>query len=182
MMADPAKLKQLILYVAAKLQDADYFGSTKLNKALYNAEAANVRRTGRPLTGFRYQKNHYGPTLLAYKHVVREMIEEGLIREVDGDHGEERLGALVAPDLSLFSDDEIAAIDAEIDNLQPLTAGEASDQSHQTAAWWATDSGHPISWDLAFVEDPGKDPPLSHAEEERARDAAERYVQRSKAS
>ena len=47
---DERKFTELVVYVAARLQSDRSGGATKLNKVLFFADFAHVRRTGRPIT------------------------------------------------------------------------------------------------------------------------------------
>jgi hypothetical protein len=76
------RMKQLILYIADRLKEADHLGATKLNKVLYRADHEAFRLLGRKITTFRYQKNKLGPTLCAFKHLTEEMAAEGPTRSM----------------------------------------------------------------------------------------------------
>ena len=55
-----SRLKNLILYIASRMQGAARFGTTKLNKVLYRSEMGAFRELGNLLTGYHYQKNQRG--------------------------------------------------------------------------------------------------------------------------
>lgn len=55
------KLSELLLLLAEELADDRFGGATKANKVMFFAEYANMRLTGRPITGARYQKLKQGP-------------------------------------------------------------------------------------------------------------------------
>jgi antitoxin SocA-like protein len=177
------RLKQLILYIAERTAAADFFGAIKLNKVLYRSEFAAYRELGHKLTEFHYQKNRMGPTLRAFPPVTAEMESSGLIAWESRVHGrteERRVRALTAPDLSVFSDQEIAIVDAEIQRAWDLTGAQVSAEEHQTAAWYATRMNETIKPELSFVEDPAQVISLSDAEQERAAAAIERYLARAR--
>jgi hypothetical protein len=177
------RLKQLILHIAERTQAADFFGATKLNKVLYRSELAAYRELGHKLTEFHYQKNRMGPTLRAFQPVTTEMEGAGLIAWESRMHGraeEKRIRALVAPDLTVFSDQEIAIVDAEIQRAWDLTGTQVSAEEHQTAAWYATRMNETVKPELSFVEDPAQVMPLSDVEQERAAAAIERYLARAR--
>lgn len=175
------KLKQMILYVASRMSEADSFGATKLNKVLYRSSCAAFRE-GQTLTTFRFQKNAMGPTLHAYKPVTDEMAREGLIRWEERPAGrvkETRLVPLVDPDLRFFSRRKKEILDEEIERAWSLTAKQMSEEEHGTAAWHATRAGELIKPELSFVEGPGTRIPLSDEERKRAYAAAERFRARA---
>lgn len=176
------RLKQLILYVASRMEGADFFGTTKLNKVLYRSEFAAYRETGHKLTEFHYQKNRLGPTLRAFQPITAEMESEGLIAweiRTRGRTEERRVRALVEPDMSVFSDLDIAKVDTEIQRAWDLTGKQVSDEEHRTAAWYAMKMNETIRPELCFVEDPDNVIPLTDAEHERASAAIERYLART---
>ena len=179
------KLKQLILYISSKMQTADFFGAAKLNKVLFRSEMAAYADLGLVLTGYKYQKNKFGPTLRAYPHVVEEMQRDGLIELIwrsTGAFNEQRLVPRVAPNLDFFSEGELEIIDREIRRAWDATGTQISDEEHQTAAWFATRKGENIEPALSLVEDPGNMFALSHEEEERAGVAIERFLARTAAT
>ncbi len=53
---DELELTELDVYVAQGLEADRAGGATKLNKILFFADFAHVRRTGGPITGAAYQK------------------------------------------------------------------------------------------------------------------------------
>ncbi|MEP7011246.1 MAG: type II toxin-antitoxin system antitoxin SocA domain-containing protein [Acidobacteriota bacterium] len=179
------KLKQLILYVAAKMKDADSFGETKLNKVLFRADMACYRDLGESLTDFKFQKNHQGPTLRAFLPITREMTAQGVLAwnsRFVGSVNENRPIALAEPDLEAISPQERALIDEEIARAWMLTGGQMSDEEHVTAAWFALRQGETISPELCFVENPLNIIPLSEKEESRAKEAIDRYRARTAVS
>lgn len=178
------KLKQLILYVAERMQGAESFGSTKLNKVLYRADMSCYRELGRRMTSFRFQKNSHGPTLRAFVPITQEMMVEGLLRwepRPVGAHTEQRPVALQAADLGSIQAEERERIDREIERAWSLTGRQMSEEEHRTAAWFALRTGETISPELCFVEDPGNVTPLDAREEARAHASIERFLARARA-
>jgi Protein of unknown function (DUF4065) len=169
------KLKQLILYIASRMKDAEFFGTTKLNKVMSRSEFAAFREIGHKLTSFHYQKNTRGPTLRAFQPITQEMVQEGSLTWERTALGERRPLTLQEPDLSAFSARELALVDAEIKTAWNLTAKEMSAEEHETAAWFATRMGETVRPELSFVEDPVVMISLSDAEQERAATAIEGY-------
>lgn len=180
------KLKQLILFIAARLQDAEFFGSTKLNKILYRAEYRAYRELGVKLTTFKYQKNEHGPTLRAFVPVTSEMENEGLIaweyRELRGGAREDRVRPTNEADMAVFNRPQIRIVEEEIERARAQTAGQVSEEEHTTAAWYACVLGEEIPPELTFVEDPVNIIPFSDGEHTRAAAAIERYRARAAAA
>src|SRR5690349_19736644 len=114
---DRRKFKELVLYIASKSAGDEQFGSTKLNKLLYNIDFRAYLTLGRPITGARYQHQPQGPTARALLPVQEEMYDYGEARiEVRDYYGREqnRLVALREPMVAAFTADELAIIDDEI--------------------------------------------------------------------
>lgn len=179
------KVKQFILYVVSKMAAAERLGAVKLNKVLFRADHEALRLLGRKITTYQYQKNKLGPTLYAFKHIVREMEGDQQLawelRDVGGraERPEQRPIAKAEPDVEALSPEERAIIDREIERALAATGTQVSDEEHQTAAWFATRTGELINPELTLVEDPRVIIPLSDAEEQRARAALERFRARA---
>jgi len=172
---DEPKLRELVLYVADQLRDDRAGGATKLNKVLYFAEFAHVRRTGQSITGAQYQKLAQGP---APRRLLP--IRDGLIRSGDAElvtetflgYEQHRLVPRKPADVSLLTDDELASVDAVLRDLRHLTAKQVSDLSHAEPGWNLVDDGDVIPHASALLAPEYVETPTS---ERLARAAAERY-------
>jgi Protein of unknown function (DUF4065) len=119
---DEDKLTELVVYVATRTQHDQTAGATKLNKYLYFADFAAVRRLGHPITGAVYQKLPHGPAPRRLRPVRDELVRCGDARL------EKRTDALgfVHHDLipvreahtELFSPDELALVNEVIATLE----------------------------------------------------------------
>lgn len=160
---DEEKLTELVLYVAHRTQGDTNAGATKLNKYLYFADFAAVRRLGRPITGAEYQKLAHGPAPRRLPPIRARLIRSGDARL------EERADALGyvhhdlvpqrAPRTSLFSAEELELVDEVIDTLRALNGAQVSDLSHREAGWQLVGDGETIPYELAFVLAPGEAEP-----------------------
>ncbi len=84
---DERKFSELLLYLAARLQDDASGGATKLNKALFFAEFAHVRRAGRPDDFLGYRQHRLVPKRAADVSVFSaEEIEtiDKVLTDLDG--------------------------------------------------------------------------------------------------
>ena len=148
------RLAELILYICQQLADDPYFGQTKLNKVLFFADFDAYGKWGKTLSGGEYQHIQQGPCVRRMKPVQEAMIEaKDLELQAVEFHSfcQERLVNLRAPNLELFTRDEIALIDNWIARLRIMSAKEASELSHQTAAWQMTKQGELIDPNLVFI-------------------------------
>lgn len=148
-----ARLKELILYIADKCRDDPTFGAVKLNKVLYHSDFRSFERFGIPITGADYQRLERGPAPLALKIVEREMESQGEInvRTVPyGPYSQKRVTALRDADLSFFSAQDIAIVDAVIGELWGQTALRVSEGSHGRP-WKTRNNGDRIPYEAAYL-------------------------------
>lgn len=144
-MSDQEKFKRLVHYIIWKAGKRDWFGATKLNKVLWFADARAYVLTGKPITGVRYTRQDYGPCPHAIMPIREALQDEGAIR-IFQEGSLTRFVALVAPDTSIFTAEELAATNWWIDHISlDHTAGTISDASHDYA------------WEIAVV---GEEIPL----------------------
>ncbi|MDO8389042.1 MAG: Panacea domain-containing protein [Actinomycetota bacterium] len=151
---DERKFTELIVYVADRLQVDRSGGATKLNKVLFFADFAHVRRTGRPITGAIYQKLQHGPAARRLRPVRDELIGKGqaeLRQEEFLGYQQHRLVPLRPADLSVFTDDELATINKVLADLEGLNGTQVSDLSHDEAGWRLVELGDDIPYEAALV-------------------------------
>jgi uncharacterized phage-associated protein len=151
---DERKFTELVLYVAGRLQSDRSGGATKLNKVLFFADVAHVRRTGRPITGASYQKLEHGPAARRLRPVRDELIGKGDAELHEGEflgYQQHRLVPLREADLTVFTNDELATINKVLADLDGLNARQVSDLSHEEARWRLVDFGDDIPYAAALV-------------------------------
>ena len=150
------RLRQLIIYVATRCQDAERFGAIKLNKILWRADFQSFARRGVPVTGREYKRLELGPAPKEMPALHREMQARGIIRlektPVNDNYEEHRTIALVEADLSAFSVDDMFYVDESIQYYWVKTGIEASDDSHG-AAWQSRNNGDLMPYELAYLSD-----------------------------
>ncbi|CAB4598929.1 unannotated protein [freshwater metagenome] len=148
------KFVELLLYVAERLRCDRAGGATKVNKVLFFADFAHVRRHGRPITGAEYQKLPHGPAPRRLKPVRDRLVAEGAAELHHEDflgYTVNRLVPLRPADMSVFTDDEVATINSVLDDLAGLNARQVSDLSHEEAGWLLVDDGETIPYEAALV-------------------------------
>ena len=162
-MRDIEKLKRLIHYVAWKAGKRDWFGATKLYKVLWFADARQFVLTKKPITDAIYIREKYGPVPKDAMIARRELEREKAIR-VSKDGKLTRIVALSKPDTSIFSPDELAAVNYWIEHIdKEHTAQSISDKSHDYA------------WDIAKM---GEELPLFAVLANRIREPNERELEK----
>ncbi len=151
---DEAKFTELLLYVAERLQPDRVGGATKLNKVMFFADFAHVRRTGAPITGAEYQKLPHGPAARRLKPVRDALLGTGeaeVAREEFLGYELHRLVPLRRADTSVFSKAELETIDQVLGDLNGLNARQVADLSHEEAGWRLVDEGEVIPYEAALV-------------------------------
>lgn len=151
---DEHKFTELVLHVAARLQDDHSGGATKLNKVLFFADFAHVRRTGVPITGAEYQKLEHGPAARRLRPVRDRLVAIGDAELLDEEflgYRQHRLVPRRHADLTAFSEDEVATIDKVFADLVGLSARQVSDLSHEEAGWRLVEFGETIPYEAALV-------------------------------
>lgn len=178
---DERKLTELVLYVSKRLETDRAGGATKLNKVLYFADFAHVRRTGRPITGAEYQKLPQGPAPRRLLPVRTALVERGdaeVRRETYLGYEQHRLVAKRDPDLSVFDADELESVDRVLEDLAHLTAAQVSSLSHAEPGWLLVDEGETIPYAAALIAPEQIHTPTS---KRLATEVADRYEIRAEA-
>jgi hypothetical protein len=150
------RFKDLLLYVAKSLANDPTFGETKANKVLFFSDFEAYRRLGEPITGADYQKNLYGPTARRYPVLRDELLRWGQLkveRRLVADHVQDVLIPLdIEPNMKQFSSEEVAIVDAVIEEMRQYTNIEVSDLSHERAAGWdLVELGDSIPYHSALI-------------------------------
>lgn len=151
---DERKFAELLLYAAGRLEDDPAGGAVKLNKVLFFAEFAHMRRHGRPISGAEYQKLRWGPAPRRLLPVRELLLDAGTARMHDETYQGfvlERLVPLREPDVSLFTPDELAAVDQVVAELYGVTATDASLMSHDEVGWQMVEERETIPYEAAFL-------------------------------
>lgn len=171
---DERKFTELLVYVASRLQRDRSGGTTKLNKVLFFADFAHVRRSGSPITGATYQKLEHGPAARRLRPVRDQLTSKGEaeLREEDFlGYQQHRLVPRRDADVSVFAREELATIDRVLADLDGLSARQISDLSREEAGWRLVDFGDDIPYEAALVGARQVSTPTSQRLE---REAAER--------
>lgn len=169
------KLRELVLYVADRLREDRAGGATKLNKVLYFADFAYIRRTGASITGTVYQKLPQGPApkrLIPLRDALIAAGDAELVTESFLGYEQHRLVARRQADVSMFDPAELACVDEVLTDLRHLTAKQVSDLSHAEPGWTLVEQGDVIPHAAALLAPQYVDTPTSNR---LARDVALRY-------
>jgi hypothetical protein len=164
---DDGKLKELILYVAARCQEDPAFGAVKLNKILFFADFIHYAHVGKAITGTEYRKYPYGPAPARMKAVKRQLENEQAAYEYanplpHSTFHQKRLLARRAPDLGAFSPAEITTVERVIEMLRGKNATEVSQLSHELPCWSLARDQETIPYFTALI--PNTPPDLTEEE------------------
>lgn len=172
---DERKFTEMVVYVARRLEGDRAGGATKLNKALFFADFAHMRRTGRPISGAEYQRLANGPAprrLLPVRQALAARGDVEVVTESFLGYEQHRLVAHREADTTLFTPDELASLDRVLDDLAHLTARQVSDLSHEEAGWQLCADGETIGYEMALIARRQLSTPTTRR---LAADVAERY-------
>ena len=155
--ADDRKMRELILYLAARSEQDPRFSSTKLNKLLFYCDFTAYRELGHSITGHSYQKLPFGPAPKAMLPILGQMKRNRDCSESEKDCfglRQRRVKAERPPEISVFSPEELRLADQIVDDLWESSASEVSDLSHGFIGWQAAALNEVIPYETVFVGDP----------------------------
>lgn len=138
---DARKFKELIVHLCKQGQDDPLLGAVKLNKLLFYADKQAYLQRGHSITGARYVHMQEGPAPIALVPNRNELVADGCLEwepRPAGRMAPQKLRALVAPDLTMFDDDEIAIVNEVIQRFKYLDGTALSSLSHFEAGWVVT--------------------------------------------
>jgi hypothetical protein len=152
--ANEAKLKEAIVFIASFSDRDDSFGATKLNKLLFRADFIAYAHWGKPITGVEYFALENGPAPRAMKKLLRLMREQGeiAIREKDYfGHEQHRVIPLRAPDTGSFGKDETELLFRLIQQYWGVSGTSMSNESHEFLGWELARLEETIPYSVALV-------------------------------
>ena len=152
---EPAKLRNLILYILEKCGGKPNLGETVLYKLLYFIDFESAEVFGHPLTGMSYVKLQYGPVprKSEFDSVIKEMSEKGALKIFSHEfYGkpQKRYVALQEPGPEAFTKEEEDLINRNLIQLSDRKAAEITHYVHGDVPWKKTPDGEIIDYALAF--------------------------------
>lgn len=149
------KFKQTLLYVLRKIGGKPNVGETVLYKILYFIDFDYYEKYEEQLIGARYMKNTYGPTPVAFPHIIAALEKEGKVERIKSKfYTHEQTKYLINPasptDVSALSAQELAHIDWEISRFGNMTATQLSALSHRDTPWIAAKDKEMLEYEHAF--------------------------------
>lgn len=151
---DPRRFRDLILLLSLRSSGDEWFGATKLNKALYYCDFIAYKRLGSSITGATYRKLREGPVpreLLREREAMVAEEEIALETRQFFSYVQQRTLPLSSVEPRGFEPPELEIIEEVLRVLGPMTAKEASDLSHDEVGWAAAEPGEEIPYETAFL-------------------------------
>lgn len=151
---DRRKLKELILYVSQQCASKHNFGSVILYKILYFSDHFAYGKLGQPITSATYVKEKHGPIPRTALQATQELEGEGRLRVDKVRHGRGTLKkpiTLDAPDMSMFSEAEIALVDSIIERFRHSSTRKVRTAAHDLKAWRAYKIRETIPYETVFI-------------------------------
>ena len=174
---NPAKFRELIVYIAQQCADDPTFGAVKLNKILFYADISAYRELQQPITGASYRKLSEGPAPKQLVEARESLVDAGRVTIQERPHfglPQQRLVVerSAALDLSLFTERELELVDEVIEFFWRKSAREVSDYSLREPGWIMTDELEEIPYQAAHLSAE----PLDQETELRAREVGREFL------
>jgi hypothetical protein len=150
-----AKLRELILFVAARSEDDLNFGSIKLNKLLFFADFLAYVKLGKAITNHPYMRLPNGPAPKRMKPILEQLItDKSLAIQERNRYGRTQKVpiSLRDADLTLFSSEEIAIVTEVLDGMRRKNAKGIGTLSHRFEGWKLAKDREIIPYEVALVE------------------------------
>lgn len=148
------KLMELTLYIANKSEDDLNFGKTKLNKLLFAIDFNSYGFRGESITKVEYKHLSNGPVPSIMREVLSELMwnkRAEVVQRKFYTFIQERVIAKSAPNLSLFTKEEICFVDHWIQSLWNFNATDLSKWTHNLIPWLITKNNEVIPYHSIFV-------------------------------
>jgi len=152
------KFKEVLLYILSKISAKPNVGESVIEKILYFIDFDFYEKFEEQLVGATYIKNHYGPTPVEFKAIVKEMIKDEEILEIKSKYfnfEQKKYLPLRQPDLTKLKDArELKHIDETLSKLGEKNAAELTEYSHEDVPWIITEKNKPIDYEAVFYRTP----------------------------
>ena len=155
--ADDRKMRELILYVLQRSHQDPHMGGTKLNKTLFRSDFGAFLNLGAAITWHPYFKLQNGPAPRHLTDIRDAMVRDGLVRIEKVDVGApkplDRWVPLREPDLSWFTGEQLAYVDAVIESMAAQTGTGAGQDTHLMVGWRLAKMRSDIPYETALLAD-----------------------------
>ena len=150
------KFREVLIYILNRVGSKPNIGQTVLYKLLYFIDFNFYEKYEEQLIGATYLKNHFGPTPIEFKKIVKEMEEKDLVKVKDKyfQYPQTKYLPLREPDLTKLKASETKMIDEVLEKFSNMNAVEISDYSHNDVPWLTTENGKIIDYESVFYRTP----------------------------
>jgi hypothetical protein len=151
---DSKKFNELIVYIAKRLGPEAALGRVKLAKLLMWSDFGAFARLGKSITGATYEKWEHGHLPNELLLAERDLLAKGDIATEIIDYYGKQLKHITAerdPDLSEFSEDELAVIEGAIRRYGHESAAYLSDLAHHEVGWRLAQMKEVIPYATVFL-------------------------------
>jgi hypothetical protein len=155
--AEQAKLKELILYIAARMESDDHAGQgrIKLAKLLWLSDFEAFRRFGKSITGARYVADELGPAPVDELLALRDLEGSGYLVLEPGYDRQRLPRAQRPPDTEVFSDDELAVVDELLERYRGWTGKQLVDLAHEFPGYRIVERGAEVPYRSVYISAQG---------------------------
>lgn len=160
MVEETTKLKELILYLATRMEDDHHVGRgrIKLAKLLWRSDFAAFWKLGAPITESRYHADEHGTAPTGELLALRDLQAAGDLELRNEWDRQEIPIAKRTPRLDLFTREQLAIIDGQLDQYRYVTGSTMRDEAHDFPGWkhaWrdGEGDGDPVPFEAVFWDD-----------------------------
>ena len=144
---DQARLDAIVHHVCAYIEDPSKLGATKLNKILWYSDVYSFIRTGETITHATYIKQKFGPVPRDIMASRNRLVSQGKIIEREAPfygYAQTQFIALVKPDISMFSPDNIAIVDGVSSSISDDHSATSISNATHDEVWKCAEIGEEI--------------------------------------
>lgn len=158
--ANQPKLRELMLYIAARMEQNQHVGRgrVKMAKLLWRCDFAAFWKLGAPITESEYHADRLGPVPGGELVAGRDLESASRLEWVNEWDRQQIPVALDDPDLSLFTAEQIALVDDQLDRYRMVPGAVMVAEAHEFPGWrhaWRNGEGAraPIPFESVFWDD-----------------------------
>jgi hypothetical protein len=155
-----AKLRELVLYLATRMEDDRHVGRgrIKLAKLLWRSDFAAFWKLGEPITETRYHADEHGTSPVDEMLALRDLQVAGDLELVNDWDRQQIPIAKRAPRLELFTREQLAIVDDQLEEYRYVTGGAMRDEAHEFPGYkhaWREGKGKhdPVPFESVFWDD-----------------------------
>jgi hypothetical protein len=159
--ANSSRLRELILYIAARMEKDHHAGQgrIKLAKLLWLTDFEAYRRLGHSITDTRYVADEMGPSPVDELLAVRDLESTGGLEMEPGFERQKLPRAQRPPRTEVFSAEELHLVDDVLTRYREWTGRQLVHLAHQHPGYKLVGMGEEVPYDSVFlpVEPPSEE-------------------------